>query len=100
MYQTSRGLLGAAAAACPGRSGAYNPRQGGEVMDVSVLKALGEIAMNFGVVPAGFLFLVAYFVRQNRELQRQNEKVLRQMFDLVQQLVKQQEAAAQEHRPA
>ncbi len=63
-------------------------------MDASGLKALAEIAMNFGVVPAGFLFLMVYFVRQNRALQRQNEKVLRELFDLVQELVDRERAAS------
>lgn len=50
------------------------------------LRTVGELAMNFGLVPAGFLFLVVHFVRQNRTLQAQNSKILDQMIDLVKEL--------------
>ena len=46
-----------------------------------------ELAMNYGAIPICFLFLMFQLVRQNRELQKQNNMVLVQMVEMVKDLV-------------
>ena len=60
-----------------------------DVMEVRVsldFKTLVQQAIDYGIIPVGFIVFTFYLVHLNRNLQRQNEQILNQMIDLVREL--------------
>ena len=52
-------------------------------MDVVAFSQLAEQAINYGIIPILFIFLVFYFVKQNQQLHRQNMDLVKQMLEIV-----------------